>query len=141
MIYWLLSVFMGFLVWMNVPLPDPTGQQLQDSELSQRAIQTISYINEINDWRYLNPAKKDGVIPDSALGWTSVPDLHNELQADRVYIWQPDTPGLMSALLAQSRQSALMGRVVSGRMIDSAGNDMQVTVPRGIADGSLVYLN
>ncbi|TLI63101.1 pilus assembly protein PilM [Escherichia sp. E1130] len=141
MIYWLLSVFTGFLVWVNVPLSDPAGQQLQDSELSQRAIQTVSYLNEINDWRYLNPAQKEGIIPDSTLGWSSVPNLNNILQANRVYVWQPDTPGLMSALLAQSRHSALVGRVVSRRLIDSAGNDMQVTVPANIADGSLVYLN
>lgn len=141
MIYWLLSVFTGFLVWVNVPLSDPAGQQLQDCELSQRAIQTVSYLNEINDWRYLNPAQKEGVIPDSTLGWSSVPNLNNILQANRVYVWQPDTPGLMSALLAQSRHSALVGRVVSRRLIDSAGNDMQITVPANIADGSLVYLN
>ncbi|MEB7891674.1 type IV pilus biogenesis protein PilM [Hafnia alvei] len=141
MIYWLLSVFTGFLVWVNVPLSDPAGQQLQDSELSQRAIQTVSYLNEINDWRYLNPAQKEGAIPDSTLGWSSVPNLNNILQANRVYVWQPDTPGLMSALLAQSRHSALVGRVVSRRLIDSAGNDMQVTVPANITDGSLVYLN
>ncbi|MEG0280990.1 MAG: type IV pilus biogenesis protein PilM [Morganella sp. (in: enterobacteria)] len=141
MIYWLLSVFTGFLVWVNVPLSDPAGQQLQDSELSQRAIQTVSYLNEINDWRYLNPAQKEGTIPDSTLGWSSVPNLNNILQANRVYVWQPDTPGLMSALLAQSRHSALVGRVVSRRLIDSAGNDMQVTVPANITDGSLVYLN
>lgn len=141
MIYWLLSVFSGFLVWVNVPLHEPTGQQLQDSELRQRAIQTVSYINEINDWRYLNPAQKDGVIPDSAFGWPSVPGLHNVLQADRVYVWQPDKPGLMSALLAQSRHSALVGRVASRRLTNSAGNDMQVTVPASIPDGSLVYLN
>lgn len=141
MIYWLLSVFTGFLVWVNVPLSDPAGQQLQDSELSQRAIQTVSYLNEINDWRYLNPAQKEGVIPDSTLGWSSVPNLNNILQANRVYVWQPDTPGLMSALLAQSRHSALVGRVVSRRLIDIAGNDMQITVPANIADGSLVYLN
>ncbi|HHO9701254.1 type IV pilus biogenesis protein PilM [Citrobacter braakii] len=141
MIYWLLSVFTGFLVWVSVPLSDPAGQQLQDSELSQRAIQTVSYLNEINDWRYLNPAQQDGVIADTTLGWSSVPNLNNVLQANRVYVWQPDTPGLMSALLAQSRHSALVGRVVSRRLIDSAGNDMQVTVPADIADGSLVYLN
>lgn len=141
MVYWLLSVFTGFLVWVNVPLNDPTGQQLQENELNQRAIQTVSYINEINDWRYRNPAQKDGVIADSTLGWSPVPNLNNVLLANRVYVWQPDTPGLMSALMAQSRHSALVGRVISRRLIDSAGNDMQVTVPPDIADGSLVYLN
>ncbi|MFN3071446.1 type IV pilus biogenesis protein PilM [Serratia sp. J2] len=141
MTYWLLSVFLGLLVWVNIPPHDQTGAQLQDSTLSQRAIQTVRYINDINDWRYNNPSQKDGVIPDSAFGWSSLPELHNVLQADRVYVYQPDQPGLMAALLAQSRHSALVGKVVGRRLIDSFGNDMQVNVPNSIADGSLVYLN
>lgn len=141
MIYWILSAFLGFMLWINVPPHDQAGLQLQESTLNQRATQTVSYINEINDWRYLNPSQRDGTIPDSALGWSSIPDLHNVLQAGRVYVWQPDTPGLMSALLAQTRQTALVGRVVARRLTDSAGNDMQVAVPADIADGSLVYLN
>ncbi|EQB0377718.1 type IV pilus biogenesis protein PilM [Serratia marcescens] len=141
MIYWLLSVFLGLLVWVNISPHDQTGAQMQDSTLSQRAIQTVRYINDINDWRYNNPSQKDGVIPDSAFGWSPLPELHNVLQADRVYVYQPDQPGLMAALLAQSRHSALVGKVVGRRLFDSFGNDMQVNVPDSIADGSLVYLN
>lgn len=141
MIYWLLSVFLGLLVWVNISPHDQTAVQLQDSTLSQRAIQTVRYINDINDWRYNNPSQKDGVIPDSAFGWSSLPELHNVLQADRVYVYQSDQPGLMAALLAQSRHSALVGKVAGRRLIDSFGNDMQVNVPASIADGSLVYLN
>lgn len=141
MIYWILSAFLGFMLWVTVPPDDQAGQKLQENILNQRAAQTVSYINEINDWRYKNPSQQDGAIPDSSLGWSSVPNLHNVLQAGRVYVWQPDTPGLMSALLAQTRQSALIGRVAARRLTDSAGNDMQVTVPASIADGSLVYLN
>ncbi|MNV34651.1 PilM [compost metagenome] len=141
MIYWLLSVFIGFLVWSNIQPRDPMGTQLKDSTLSQRASQTVRYINDINDWRYNNPSQKDGVIPDSAFGWSSLPALHNVLQADRVYVYQPDQLGLMSALLAESRHSALVGKVVARRLLDSFGNDMQVNVPDSITDGSLVYLN
>lgn len=141
MIYWLLSVFLGLLVWVNVSTHDQTGMQMQDNTLNQRAIQTVRYINDINDWRYNNPSQKDGMIPDSAFGWSSLPELHNVLQADRVYVYQPDQPGLMAALLAQSRHSALVGKVLGRRLIDSFGNDMQVNVPDNIADGSLVYLN
>jgi hypothetical protein len=141
MVYWILSAFLGFIIWVNVPPDDQAGLQQQENILNQRAVQTVSYINEINDWRYKNPSQQDGTIPDSSLGWSSLPDLHNVLQAGRVYVWQPDTPGLMSALLAQTRQSALIGRVAARRLTDSAGNDMQVTVPASIADGSLVYLN
>lgn len=141
MIYWLLSIFVGLLVWTNFPPHDETGTQFQDSTLSQRAILTVRYINEINDWRYNNPVQKDGVIPDSSFSWVSVPGLHHVLQTDRVYVYQTDQPGLMAAMLAQSRQSALVGKVVSRRLIDSLGNDMQIGVPGVIPDGSLVYLN
>lgn len=58
MIYWLLSVFLGLLVWVNISPHDQTGAQMQDSTLSQRAIQTVRYINDINDWRYNNPLQK-----------------------------------------------------------------------------------
>lgn len=141
MIYWLLSIFVGLLVWSNYSPHDEAGMQFQDSSLSQRTILTVRYINEINDWRYNNPGPKDGVIPDSNFSWVSVPGLHHVLQTDRVYVYQIDQPGLMAAMLAQSRQSALVGKVVSRRLIDSLGNDMQVSVPATIPDGSLVYLN
>ncbi|WP_177326652.1 type IV pilus biogenesis protein PilM [Plesiomonas sp. ZOR0011] len=139
--YWLLSIFIGVFIWSSIPLQNKSELRVEQSDLNQRAIQTVSYINEINDWRYANPSKKDGVIPDSSLGWVSVPGLHNVLEADRVYVYQDDKPGLMSALLAKTRGSALVGRVVSRRLLDSAGNDMQVNVPASIANGSLVYLN
>ncbi|QKJ09422.1 type IV pilus biogenesis protein PilM (plasmid) [Yersinia massiliensis] len=139
--YWLLSIFLSFMLWANITPQNQTDAQLQDSILSQQAILTVLYINEINDWRYKNPAQKEGVITDSQLGWKPVPGLHHVLQADRVYVYQLDQPGLMAALLEQTRHSALIGRVVQRRLIDSLGNDMQVNVPTSITDGSLVYLN
>lgn len=141
MISWLLSVFLGFLVWSSIPPDDPMGEQVQESTVNQRAIQTVRYLNEINDWRYHNPSQTDGVIPDSAFGWSPLLGLQHVLQADRVYVYQADQPGLMAALLAQSRQSALIGKVAGRRLSDSLGHDMLVSVPAVIPDGSLVYLN
>lgn len=47
----------------------------------------------------------------------------------------------MSALLTQTRQSALVGRVASRRLLDSTGTDMQIAVPAAIPDGSVVWVN
>ena len=141
MLQWILAAFVGFIVWAYFPMHDQSDMQLQESTVSQRAIQTVRYINTINDWRYLNPTQKDGVIADSILGWTPVQGLQHILLANRVYVYQADQPGLMAALLNQTRHSALVGKVISRRLIDSLGNDMQISVPGNIADGSLVYLN
>ncbi|MGP2980165.1 type IV pilus biogenesis protein PilM [Serratia nevei] len=140
MIYWLFAIFIGMIVWLDPPQQEPPVS-LEDQTLSLQARNTVQYLNAINDWRYIHPEQKDGVIPDSAFGWSSVTGVRNVLQADRVYVYQPDQPGLMAALLAQSRHSALVGKVVERRLIDSVGNDMQVNVPASIIDGSLVYLN
>ena len=141
MTQWILAVFLGFIVWAYYPMHDQSDTQLQESTVNQRAIQTVRYIITINDWRYLNPSQQDGVIADRALGWTSVQGLQHVLMANRVYVYQSDQPGLMAALLKQTRHSALIGKVSSRRLIDSLGNDMQISVPGNIADGSLVYLN
>ncbi|MBC8950061.1 type IV pilus biogenesis protein PilM [Xenorhabdus sp. TS4] len=141
MFYWLLSFFIGFLVIGDISSNLPAEFQRQESNLNQRAIQTVRYINEINDWRYKNPAQTEGTIPDSSLGWVSVPELHNVLQANRIFVYQENQPGLMSALQTQTNNSALVGKVINRRLIDSLGNDMQITVPAVITDGSLVYLN
>ncbi|PQQ37231.1 pilus assembly protein PilM [Photorhabdus luminescens] len=141
MFYWLLSFFIGFLVIGDISSNILIETQRQESNLNQRAIQTVRYINEINDWRYKNPAQTEGAIPDSTLCWVTVPGLHNILQAKRVFVYQDNQPGLMSALQSQTHNSALVGKVIGRRLIDSSGNDMQITVPASITDGSLVYLN
>ena len=143
MIYWLLSAFFGVLVLIAAPVRHEAQVQgqTQESDLNQRAIQTLRYMNALNDWRYDHPGQPDGVIPDSALGWASVPQLQNRVINRRTWVYQPDQPGLMAALLTQTRRSALLGKVSQQRLTDSQGNDMQVSVPPAIPDGSLVYLN
>ncbi|PHM37610.1 PilM protein [Xenorhabdus mauleonii] len=141
MYYWLLSFFIGFLVIGDITSSIPIEYQRQESDLNQRAIQTARYINEINDWRYNNPAQTEGTISDNTLGWVPVPGLHHVLQANRVFVYQDNQPGLISALQAQTHNSALIGTVINRRLIDYSGNDMQVAVPAHIANGQLVYLN
>ncbi|HID3656878.1 TPA: type IV pilus biogenesis protein PilM [Serratia marcescens] len=138
MIYWLFAIFMGMIVWLDPP-PQVPPVSLEDQTLSQQARNTVQYLNAINDWRYSHPEQKEGTLPESAVA--SFSGLHHVLQANRVYLYQSNQPGLMAALLHQTRQSALIGLVKNHRMYDSAGNDMQVNVPATIPDGCLVYLN
>ena len=116
------------------------GINMTRSEEQTRAIQTVQYINTINDYLYDNP-QSDGVIDNGLLGVTPPSGVAHILQSSRVFVYQPDLPGLMTALQLQSVNSALLGRVTSRRLIDNLGNDMQVTVPDVIPDGDLVYLN
>lgn len=142
--YWLLVLLAGFL--LAGPSADQRavqqGGQLQDQTLSLRATQMVRYMNRINDWRYQNPGAGDISVSDSQLtGWKNVSGLNNVIAGGRTYVWRAGEPGLMSALLTQTRQSALVGRVSTRRLLDSSGTDMQLTVPAAIPDGSVVWVN
>lgn len=115
---------------------------IQDQTHNLHATQMVRYMNRINDWRYLNPGVGDMSVSDTLLtGWKSVPGLNNVIAGNRTYVWRADQPGLMAALLTQTRQSALVGRVTSGHLFDNTGADMQFTVPAVIPDGSVVWVN
>ncbi|AVV40017.1 type IV pilus biogenesis protein PilM [Pantoea vagans] len=142
--YWLLVIFAGFLLdgLSTDQRAVHEAGQLQDQTQSQRATQMVRYMNRINDWRYLNPAADNVSVSDEQLsGWKSVPGLSNVIASGRTYVWRSAEPGLMAALLTQTRQSALAGHVVSRRLLDNSGTDMQLTVPAVIPDGSVVWVN
>jgi len=142
--YWLFVLFAGLF------LAGPSSEQravretgtLQDQSQTLQATQMVRYMNRINDWRYLNPGAGDQSVSDGQLsGWTHVDGLNNVIAGGRTYVWRAGQPGLMAALLTQTRQSALAGRVTARRLIDNAGSDMQLTVPAVIPDGSVVWVN
>ncbi|MGF7228182.1 type IV pilus biogenesis protein PilM [Pantoea agglomerans] len=142
--YWLLVIFAGLLLGGLSPEQRAVRDagQLQDQTQNQRATQMVRYMNRINDWRYQNPAADNISVSDAQLsGWKSVPGLNNVIASGRTYVWRAGEPGLMAALLMQTRHSALAGRVVSHRLLDNSGTDMQLTVPTVIPDGSVVWVN
>lgn len=142
--YWMLVLFAGLL------LVGPSSEQhaveqagqLQDQTLNLRSTQMVRYMNRINDWRYQNPSAGDMSVSDSQLtGWSSVAGLNNIISGGRTFVWRAGEPGLMAALLTQTRQSALVGRVTARRLLDNTGTDMQILVPAVIPDGSVVWVN
>lgn len=142
--YWLLVLFAGLLLGGLSPDQRAVQEagQLQDQTQSLQATQMVRYMNRINDWRYLNPTANNLSVSDAQLtGWKSVAGLSNVIASGRTYVWRAAQPGLMAALITQTRHSALAGRVVSRRLVDYSGADMQLTVPAVIPDGSVVWVN
>lgn len=143
-LYYLLAIFATLLLsGTSSELRDVNlTSSIQDQGISQRATQMVRYMNRINDWRYQNPGIDNVSISDNQLtGWQPVAGLSNVISNGRSFVWLADQPGLMAALLTQTRQSALVGRVSQRRLLDSLGNDMQLTVPTAIPDGAVVWVN
>lgn len=112
---------------------------------TQQAIETVHYINGINDYLYLhqdvikNP--NEIVLTAEQIGITPHSPIQHIIASQRVFVWQPFSPGLMAALKTQTRDSALLGSVKNHRLFDNSGRDMQVVVPARIPDGAIVYIN
>lgn len=111
----------------------------------QQAIETVHYINAINDYLYRHPDvinnPNEIVLTALQIGITPNSTIQHVIASQRVFVWQPFSPGLMAALKTQTRDSALLGSVKKRRLFDNSGRDMQVVVPARIPDGAIVYLN
>ncbi|MEI7152629.1 MULTISPECIES: type IV pilus biogenesis protein PilM [Pectobacterium] len=96
----------------------------------------------INDWRYDN-AMNDGVIDIAQLPLVPSPDnrINAMISNGRLWIWAADFPGLVNALATHSVSSSLVCIVSGGRLRMMDGTDMNLSLPVGVADGNIVYLN
>lgn len=140
--YWLLAVFMMVLVSV-VSISNRTNITSNDiiqSAAAQQAVQTVAYINSLNDYLYDHP-QSSGVVSDDLLFVKAPTGAKNIIQDSRVYVYQPDKTGLLWELEHASSTSALIGKVKSGHLLDASGTDMGVAVPGAIPDGYVVYLN
>ncbi|MNE00645.1 PilM [compost metagenome] len=117
-----------------------SAMQAQDGQLY--AYQILAIANRTNDWRYKS-GLKDGNIPVSQLGLPFTPDsrIQYQLLQGRLWIWMSEQSGVIDALRAQSRGSALIGTMRSGQLIWLSGQATGLTAPQGVPDGAVVYLN
>lgn len=140
--WWLISVvIMIFVTSVSVTQSHHlSSRRVTEVSTQQQAIQTVAYLNAINDYLYSHPMT-DGTIPDDALPVKAPPGVKNLIQATRVYVWQPNTKGLFWQLEKASDSSALIGLVTNGRMQDALGTDMGVSVPPQVPDGDIACLN
>lgn len=139
---WLLGIFSGIMA-VNTAMYDQNSQSsnITEHDLNQRAVQTVQYMNVINDWRYLHPDKTTGAINNNDLGWYGIQDIKNILDGNRAFVYQKNTQGLIASLITASNASFLVGTVKNHRIYDSAGADMGVSVPEIIPNNYVVYLN
>lgn len=96
----------------------------------------------VNDWRYTRELG-EGPLAVGQFGMVPVPDSHVQaaIQGGRLWVWSADRPGLVDSLNSQSVGSALVCVVSGGRLKMSDGTDMNLSLPAGVAEGNVVYLN
>jgi hypothetical protein len=111
---------------------------------NQRAIETVQYINAINEYIYKHPeilnVSGETVLNATQIGMVPINEMSNVIYNRRVFVWQAQEVGLMSALKAQTISSALIG-VITNRQFITSGKTMSIAVPSKIPNDSIVYLN
>lgn len=115
MIYWLLSVFLGFLVWTTLPSYDPTGAQLQDSTLSQRATLQSSVASEVSNryaTRILLPALANGLgLGGQLYASANTQIMSNGFNTLEGRVGMPDGKAVAGTVLGGAAQQA--GQVIA----------------------------
>lgn len=115
----------------------------QAAENTQQAATFIRYMNAINDYLHQNPERRTagGRLTSTQLGLPGTDTVSHIISQQRVFVWATETPGLMAALREQSHDSALLGRVKNGRLLDTAGRALSVTLPSVIPDHVILWMN
>lgn len=115
----------------------------QAAENTQQAATFIRYMNAINDYLHQNPERRTagGRLTSAQLGLPGTDTVIHIISQQRVFVWATETPGLMAALREQSHDSALLGRVENGRLLDTAGRALSVTLPSVIPDHVILWMN
>ncbi|WP_336369228.1 type IV pilus biogenesis protein PilM [Rahnella perminowiae] len=115
------------------------GIQVNASRLASDMLRLAS---AVNDWRYTRQLA-EGALAVGQFGMVPVPDSHIQaaIQGGRLWVWSGDSPGLVDSLNSQSVGSALVCTVSGGRLKMSDGTDMNLSLPAGVAEGNVVYLN
>ena len=115
----------------------------QAAENTQQAATFIRYMNAINDYLHQNPERRTagGRLTSAQIGLPGTDTVSHIISQQRVFVWATETPGLMAALREQSHDSALLGRVKNGRLLDTAGRALSVTLPSVIPDHVILWMN
>ncbi|MFU1434502.1 type IV pilus biogenesis protein PilM, partial [Escherichia coli] len=115
----------------------------QAAENTQQAATFIRYMNAINDYLHQNPERRTagGRLTSAQLGLPGTDTVSHIISQQRVFVWATETPGLMAALREQSNDSALLGRVENGRLLDTAGRALSITLPSVIPDHVILWMN
>ncbi|AIR83930.1 type IV pilus biogenesis protein PilM [Pantoea rwandensis] len=115
---------------------------VQQTLPDQLAADMLRTADAVNNWRH-GRAVADGPVTPAQTGIIPAPDsrIHSVILSNRLWIWVPATDGVFAALRSQSVTSALALTVSGGRLRMADGTDMNLSLPSGITEGSIVYLN
>ncbi|HDZ2454024.1 TPA: type IV pilus biogenesis protein PilM [Klebsiella pneumoniae] len=115
---------------------------LQQTLPDRLATDMLRSADVLNNWRH-GRTVADGTVSAAQAGIVPAPDsrIQTVIQGGRLWVWVPATDGVFAALRAQSVTSALVLTVSGGRLRMADGTDMNLPLPSGIAEGSIVYLN
>lgn len=146
--YLLLSFFL-IIFTLGDYYYDQTNIHQDQNEITvlttQRAIESVRYIDAINDYIYEHPevmnSEHEVILTDSQIGMAPHYGIRHVIWKRRIFVWQPPYPGLTGAMKQQTNSSALLGTVNGSHLIDLEGNDMQVSVPLSLPEHAVVYLN
>lgn len=141
MTHWMMVFMVGLLTLTLVPPRhvEMNALSTQTTEVQAQAVATVSYINQINDTLYTHP-QNDGVV-DIAKPVFPLGPVNNLRTQGKTWVYQPDYPGLMNALINASLSSSLVGRVYNRQLFDHAGLSTGLMAPTSIPDGSIIYIN
>lgn len=132
------------LIAGNVQIRESSRYERQGTQVNANrfAADMLRLASAVNDWRYTRPLV-DGPLAIGQFGMVPAPDSHIQMaiQGARLWIWSADRPGLVDSLNRQSAGSALVCTVSGGRLKMSDGTDMNLSLPAGVAEGNVVYLN
>ena len=115
----------------------------QAAENTQQAATFIRYMNAIKDYLHQHPERRTagGRLTSTQLGIPGTDTVSHIISQQRVFVWATETPGLMAALREQCNDSALLGRVENGRLLDTAGRALSITLPSVIPDHVILWMN
>ncbi|EXU75288.1 type IV pilus biogenesis protein PilM [Erwinia mallotivora] len=108
----------------------------------QLAAEMLRTADAVNNWRH-GRTVADGPVSPAQTGMLPAPDtrIQSVIQEGRLWIWVPATQGVFAALQDRSVTSALALIVSGGRLRMADGTDMNLALPSGMTEGSIVYLN
>ncbi|WP_047609025.1 type IV pilus biogenesis protein PilM [Rahnella aquatilis] len=132
------------LIVGNVQIREASRFERQGIQVNagRLASDMLRLASAVNDWRYTRQLA-EGALAVGQFGIVPVPDSHIQaaIQGGRLWVWSADSPGLVDSLDSQSVGSALVCTVSGGRLKMSDGTDMNLSLPAGVAEGNVVYLN
>lgn len=127
--------------WFHSHLSRTVHHQ-QTAEITQQAADFIRYMNAINDYLYQHLNDVLPVVSSRQHSSVCPPRKRQPPhQSAARFCLGKEKPGLMGALLEQSGDSALLARVENGRLLDTRGRRISITLPAVIPDQVIIWMN